>query len=409
MFQIAHQISLGVKRLALVRARFAQVACLAFGRSQEEIENVMYTVFHCAEVGAVAPALADVERRLAEVACLRVELAQVGEMVDPALLGARADVEVHALDRAERADRVAAVLEDVVDGFGFHALFPALAGFARFAPAGCASQIILAVCHHRTGCYFAPAVDLFIGEGGTLRGVDERVDGARVVDLIVGDRRGIGGARTRVGENLPQQIVVRHTRNQDLGGAEVLIADQAGEIFPLWVCRIERRFGRVEGDVAGGAGRADEEGRFDRSVSEFAVLGVGSGRVLRQFAAIARPGAEVVVDLFPCHRVEARIGEFAEAERAGGRAEGEVTAVFAALLVTAGVAGRGAGVLEIACRVAVAGLADELQQRLVTGAPVEAVGFLVTLGRATVGPRLATAGVVDQPPGFEAGIARIAA
>ena len=71
-----------------------------------------------AEVRAVAPALADVERRLAEIALLRIELAQVGQVIDPALLGARADVEVHALDRLQRADRVLAALQDVMHGLG---------------------------------------------------------------------------------------------------------------------------------------------------------------------------------------------------------------------------------------------------------------------------------------------------
>jgi len=78
VFEVAYQVGFAVRRLALVRACFAQVACLAFGRGQEEIEKVVQAVFNRAEVGAVTPALADVERRLAEVARLRVELAQVG-------------------------------------------------------------------------------------------------------------------------------------------------------------------------------------------------------------------------------------------------------------------------------------------------------------------------------------------
>jgi len=101
-------------------------------------------------------------------------------MVDPALFGARTDVEVHALDRAERADRVAAALEDVVDSFGLEAFFPALAGLAGFAPA---SRFLRA---GRAGGGLAPAVDLFAGKRRALRDVDQRVDGARIVDLVVG-------------------------------------------------------------------------------------------------------------------------------------------------------------------------------------------------------------------------------
>src|SRR3546814_5399206 len=66
---------------------------------QQERADVAEPVLDGAEGGAIAAALGDVERGLAEVAALRIELAQVGEVVDPALLGARADVEVDALDR----------------------------------------------------------------------------------------------------------------------------------------------------------------------------------------------------------------------------------------------------------------------------------------------------------------------
>jgi hypothetical protein len=71
-------------------------------------------------------------------------------VIDPALLGARADVEIDALDRFVRADRILATLEDAVHA-GQHdflaaevdhrrvvvarALLPALAVAARFAPA----------------------------------------------------------------------------------------------------------------------------------------------------------------------------------------------------------------------------------------------------------------------------------
>ncbi len=92
-------------------------------------------VFDRPEVRTVAPALADVERRLAEAALLRIGLAQVGDVIDPALLRARADVEVDALDRFERADAVFAALEDVMHRLGLLRPLPALAVPARLAPA----------------------------------------------------------------------------------------------------------------------------------------------------------------------------------------------------------------------------------------------------------------------------------
>src|SRR3546814_16099035 len=84
---------------------------------QQERADVAEPVLDGAEGGAVAAALGDVERGLAEVAALRIELAQVGEVVDPALFGTRADVEVDALDRLVEAVRILAALEDVVHGF----------------------------------------------------------------------------------------------------------------------------------------------------------------------------------------------------------------------------------------------------------------------------------------------------
>ena len=105
-------------------------------RSNRKSTMFVQAVLDRAEVRAVAPALADVERRLAEAALLRIGLAQVGEVVDPALLGARADVEVDALDRLARADAVLAALEDVVHLLASAcARCPALAVAARLAPA----------------------------------------------------------------------------------------------------------------------------------------------------------------------------------------------------------------------------------------------------------------------------------
>ena len=84
----------------------------------QEVGEIRQAIFDRAEVRAVSSALPDVERRLSESALLRVGLAQIGDVVDPALLGARADVEVHALDGFERADAVFAALQDVVDPLG---------------------------------------------------------------------------------------------------------------------------------------------------------------------------------------------------------------------------------------------------------------------------------------------------
>jgi hypothetical protein len=97
LVEIGGEVGRRVGRLALVGARGGEVGLVGFGRG-EEVEDGLQAVLDRPEIRAIAPALADVERRLAEAALLGVDLAHVGEMVDPALFGARADVEIDALD-----------------------------------------------------------------------------------------------------------------------------------------------------------------------------------------------------------------------------------------------------------------------------------------------------------------------
>jgi hypothetical protein len=87
-------------------------------------------------------------------------------------------------------------------------------------------------------------------------------------------------------EDLPQQVVARHAGDQQFGYPDVLVADQPGQVFPLRMRRVARRLGRVESDMAGSAGGADQERRFDRGIGQFAHLVVGAGGVVGQLAAI---------------------------------------------------------------------------------------------------------------------------
>ena len=115
-----------------------EAACpVQVGRTagEQEVGDVLQPVLDGAEVRAVAPALADVEWRLTEPPVLGIGLPQVGDVIDPALFGAGADVEVHALDGFERADTVFAAFEDVVDPLGLLRPLPALPVLARLAPA----------------------------------------------------------------------------------------------------------------------------------------------------------------------------------------------------------------------------------------------------------------------------------
>src|SRR3546814_5070984 len=81
----------------------------------------------------------------------------------------------------------------------------------------CSSDLLAPLFHH------------LVGEGRALAEIDDRVDRARVVDLVVGDRRGVAGARARVREHLVFQRGRRHARGQQFGDAQVLVADRRSE------------------------------------------------------------------------------------------------------------------------------------------------------------------------------------
>jgi hypothetical protein len=73
---------------------------------------------------------------------------------------------------------------------------PALALAARLAPA--LGLVLLG----SAGGRLAPLVDHLALEYRALGDIDQRVDGAGVVDLVVRDGRGVGDARAGVGEHL---------------------------------------------------------------------------------------------------------------------------------------------------------------------------------------------------------------
>jgi len=257
-------------RLAdLSLARDPKIGRGPLGR-EEEGQNIRHPVLDRPEIRAVAPALADVERGLAEVARGWIDLPEVGEMVHPALLGAGADIEIDPLNGAQRPDRVLAAFQDVVNGFLAPAFLPALTRLVRFAPA----RAFLGAA--RAGGRLVPANHVLVGESGPLRGVDQRVHGAGVVDLVGGNRAGVRGAGAGMGEHLPFQAGLGHAGDQQFGDAQVLVADQSADVFPFRMLGIGRRVERVEGDVAGAAGGADAERRLDGGVGEMAGIGIGA-------------------------------------------------------------------------------------------------------------------------------------
>src|SRR3546814_2649004 len=103
----------------------------------------------------------------------------------------------------------------------------------------CSSDLLAPLFHH------------LVGEGRALAEIDDRVDRARVVDMVVGDRRGVAGARGRVREHLVFQRGRRHARGEQLGDAQVLVADRALEVGPLGIGGVFRGIEWVEGKMEG--------------------------------------------------------------------------------------------------------------------------------------------------------------
>jgi hypothetical protein len=142
---------------------------------------------------------------------------------------------------------------------------------------------------------------------------------------------------------------------------------------------------------------ADQKRRLDRAVSEMTHARV-SRRGIGGFAFVeAFPARERLIDLHPALLVEARIGKLAKAERAGGSAEGEIAIRLALILaLVVRIVGVGGCILEVARRIAIADLADVLQQLVIAGTPVEAISLFQLLCGTALAAGYAATGIVDQ-------------
>src|SRR6267154_1050282 len=116
-------------------------------------------------------------------------------MIEPALFRTTTDVEIHALNRFQCADRILTTLKNVMHTghaqrgvVAARALLPALAVTTGFAPTAVFARVLVAACG------LAPFIDLFSGEQRALRDVDDGVDGAGVIHLVVRNRGSIGDA-----------------------------------------------------------------------------------------------------------------------------------------------------------------------------------------------------------------------
>src|SRR4051812_27644126 len=73
---------------------------------QKEIAFHFDTIFERAEIRTIASALADVEWGLTIVTAMGIKAAQIRQMVQPALLGARTDIDIDAHDGVLFTDTV---------------------------------------------------------------------------------------------------------------------------------------------------------------------------------------------------------------------------------------------------------------------------------------------------------------
>ena len=214
----------GVAGLERVLARDLQIGGIGFPGMQE-VGDVVEPILDRAEVGAIATALADVERRLPEIAPLRIELAQVGEVVDPALLRARADVEVHALDRFVGADRVLAALEDVVHAFPSRRPCASICRRARART----SRRVRCPCRRSTLRHLFTISPAKVGRCARLM-IALIVPGLLIWSLGIADVSLVPGRACA--KTWYSSESCRHARGQNFGNAQVLVADRALDVVP---------------------------------------------------------------------------------------------------------------------------------------------------------------------------------
>ena len=120
------------------------------------------------------------------------------------------------------------------------------------------------------------------------------------------------------------RLFSRHARGQDLGRARLYWLPTRPSMFSHCGCAGScGGFSRVEGDVAGAAGHADQERRLDRAVEQMTAPRVR--RPSRSAACRSRPRSRPSRSS-ACHVSASKrgFGKLAEAERAGRGAELQV-------------------------------------------------------------------------------------
>ena len=208
-------------------------------------------------VGGVLPGDPDLDRRD------RLPADEGLEVQEP-LLAEQADVQVHAIEGPQGADRVRAVLQDArgQDGVG---LLEELG-----QRAGLDVVVELAVVEPPARERLLPPA---LADLEARAQLVDRVHGARVVDVVGRHERGVEGPRPRRVEELEHVVRPVVLPAEDPVDPEVLGADVGGEVLPLGVLRVGGRPDGARPDVAERARHADAVG--PHQVLRVVVLRVG--------------------------------------------------------------------------------------------------------------------------------------
>ena len=166
-------------------------------------------------------------------------------------LAEQADIEVDAVERAERADRIGPVLQ--------HPRGPTVFGGSKNCVSG-----PLATKSLNCLLFSSPPVSALLSPAP--RNIEpraeivDRVHRPRIVDVVGRHQRGVHRARPVGVDELVHEVLGVGVVHEQPVDPEVLRADDRTQIGPFRAGRVRRRIGRARADMAEPAGHADPIG-----------------------------------------------------------------------------------------------------------------------------------------------------
>ena len=226
------------------RAAGRVLQVVRIGAGQEEARHVRRLLLGGLPVDRVLSRVGDLDRRDRLAADERPE-------VEQPLLAEEADVEVDAIERAERADRIGAVLQHPRRPRGRRRREELRQRIGRRHEV-VELPVVETAARDR---FLAP----LLGEPHARPEVVHRVHRPRIVDVVGRDERRVERARQRGVQRLVEEALLVGVALpvEDPIPPEELRADVRAEILPAWILRIGRRLDRIRADVAERARHAD--------------------------------------------------------------------------------------------------------------------------------------------------------